>query len=44
MLTLSLLCLVAIPALIDLSLRGRHRTIEVSMLRAGGGLDKPARL
>nr|WP_315199212.1 hypothetical protein [uncultured Aquabacterium sp.] len=44
MLTLTLLCLVAIPVLIDLSVRGRHQTIELSMLRSGEALDKSARM
>lgn len=42
MVTLTLLALVAIPVLIDLSLRGRHRTIELSMARAAATLDKSA--
>ncbi len=33
MLTLTLLALVAIPVAIDLALRGRHQTIELSMTR-----------
>lgn len=41
MLTLTILALVTIPVLIDLSLRGRHQTIELSMLHAGKTLDKP---
>ncbi len=41
MLTLTILSLVAIPMLIDLSLRGRHQTIELSMRRASTPLDKP---
>ncbi|WP_375212040.1 hypothetical protein [Aquabacterium sp.] len=40
MLTLAILCLVTIPVLIDLGLRGRHQTIELSMLHAGPLLDK----
>ena len=40
MLTLAILCLVTVPVLIDLALRGRHQTIELSMLRAGAALDK----
>lgn len=41
MLTLTILALVAIPMLIDLGLRGRHQTIELSMMRTGTTLDKP---
>lgn len=41
MLTLTILALVTIPMLIDLGLRGRHQTIELSMLRASTPLDKP---
>jgi hypothetical protein len=41
MLTLSILALVAVPMLIELTLRGRHRTIELSMVRSGRPLDKP---
>jgi hypothetical protein len=41
MLTLAILCLATIPLLIDLSLRGRHQTMELSMQRAGETLDKP---
>lgn len=33
MLTISLLFLIATPIVIDLALRGRHRTIELSMIR-----------
>ena len=33
MLTLTLLALVAIPVAIDLALRGRHQTIELSLIR-----------
>lgn len=42
MLTLTLLALVAIPVAIDLFLRGRHQTIELSMARAAATLDKSA--
>jgi hypothetical protein len=41
LLTLTLLALVSIPMLIDLSLRGRHQTIELSMRHADKTLDKP---
>ena len=34
MLILTLLALVAIPVAIDLALRGRHQTIELSMARS----------
>ena len=33
MLAIALLSLVAIPVLLDLALRGRHATIELSMKR-----------
>lgn len=33
MLTIGLLSLVLIPVVVDISLRGRHRTIELSMVR-----------
>lgn len=41
MLTLTILALVTLPMLIDFGLRGRHQTIELSMMRAGKTLDKP---
>ncbi len=33
MLTIGLLSLVLIPVVVDIALRGRHRTIELSMVR-----------
>ncbi len=33
MLTISLMMLVLIPIAVDVALRGRHRTIELSMIR-----------
>lgn len=42
MLILTLLALVAIPVAIDLALRGRHQTIELSMARSAATLDKSA--
>mgnify|MGYP000853824072 FL=1 len=42
MLTLTLLALVAVPVAIDLALRGRHQTIELSMARTAATLDKSA--
>ncbi len=42
MLILTLLALVAIPVAIDLALRGRHLTIELSLARTAATLDKSA--
>jgi len=33
MLTIAILCLVLVPIGLDLALRGRHQTIELSMQR-----------
>ena len=34
MLTIAILCLVLVPIGLDLALRGRHQTIELSMQRS----------
>ena len=33
MLTLAIVCLVLVPIAIDVASRGRHRTIELSLIR-----------
>lgn len=33
MLTLAIVCLVLIPVALDVSLRGRHQTIQLSLIR-----------
>jgi hypothetical protein len=33
MLTLAIVCLVLVPVALDVALRGRHQTIELSLIR-----------
>ena len=33
MLTLAIVCLVLVPIAVDMALRGRHQTIELSLVR-----------